>query len=145
MDLRRLPHPIKGCGLTATEFYQSPNWEVIKVTDSKRVPDIIFEEFPNLHLTPYIEMDQIMDYLKEQKKALLIAVDDAELSDQMRIFISLFQIFLRDGYEIALVMAGASKKLRNLMDDETLTFLYRSTRAYLPLQKNNTEIRNLLP
>lgn len=87
--------------------------------------------------------DVIAHMLKQIRKAgkrLLITVDEAVNSENIKIFASAFQIFLREDYPIYLLMTGLYENIYELQNDKALTFLYRAPKLVLePL--NYTAIR----
>lgn len=78
--------------------------------------------------------------LKKEGKRLLITVDEIANSGYVRVFASSFQIFLRQGYPIFLLMTGLYDTIYNLQNEDSLTFLYRAPKLILePL--NYTAVR----
>lgn len=69
--------------------------------------------------------------LKKQHKKVLITVDEASNSREMRIFASSFQIFLRERLPIFLLMTGLYKNIDNLKNADGMTFLERAPRTIL--------------
>jgi hypothetical protein len=67
----------------------------------------------------------------EEKKRLLITIDEAVNSKNMRIFVSAFQILVRQDYPVFLLMTGLLQNITNLQDEKSLTFLYRAPKIQL--------------
>lgn len=85
-------------------------------------------------------IERMLGYLKKANKRLLITIDEVVNSEYIRIFISSFQIFLRQDYPIYLLMTGLYDNIYNLQNEKTLTFLYRAPKILLePL--NYTAVR----
>ena len=74
---------------------------------------------------------QMLEILKKQKKKLVIAIDEVTNNNNVKVFASAFQIFVRQDYEIFLIMTGLYENIFNLQNEKTLTFLYRAPKIYL--------------
>lgn len=74
---------------------------------------------------------RMLEELKKAKKRLLITVDEATNTKNMRIFASAFQIFVRQDYPIFLLMTGLLQNIMNLQNEKNLTFLYRAPKIHL--------------
>lgn len=70
-------------------------------------------------------------YLKRKNIRLLITIDEVTGSQNMRTFAHAFQHFLRDDYEIFLLMTGLHENVSALQNEKTLTFLYRAPKINL--------------
>lgn len=78
--------------------------------------------------------------IQKRHKRLLITIDEVTNCEYIRIFASSFQIFLRQGYPIFLLMTGLYDNIYDLQNEKSLTFLYRAPKMVLgPL--NYTAIR----
>ena len=73
----------------------------------------------------------MLGVLKEEGKRLLITIDEATNSDNIRVFASSFQIFLRQDYPVFLLMTGLYDNLYDLQNEKSLTFLYRAPKIVL--------------
>lgn len=93
---------------------------------------------------PVTDIENVIERMLEQirlsGKRLLITVDEVVQSEYIRIFVSSFQIFLRQDYPVYLLMTGLYENIYNLQNDRSLTFLYRAPKLLLePL--NYTAVR----
>lgn len=78
--------------------------------------------------------------IQKRHKRLLITIDEVTNCEYIRVFASSFQIFLRQGYPIFLLMTGLYDNIYDLQNEKSLTFLYRAPKMVLgPL--NYTAIR----
>lgn len=77
-------------------------------------------------------IERMMEVLRRHKKKVLIAIDEAANSPEMRRFASEFQILLRNDCPVYLLMTGLYENLYNLQNEKTLTFLYRAPKIFLP-------------
>jgi len=68
---------------------------------------------------------------KEKVKLAFLIDEVHNKSEQMREFIIAYQHFVREGYDVQLVMAGLPNAVSDLLNDQVLTFLRRSNRIYL--------------
>ncbi len=71
-------------------------------------------------------MEIILKEVKKKKKKVLVTVDEVSNTEYMREFASSFQIMIREELPIYLIMAGLYKNIRNLENEQNLTFLYRT-------------------
>ena len=69
--------------------------------------------------------------LQKEGKRLLITIDEVTNSEYIRVFVSSFQIFLRQDYPVFLLMTGLYDNLYDLQNDKSLTFLYRAPKIVL--------------
>jgi len=78
-----------------------------------------------------VALTRMIESLKKKGKRLLITIDEAVGSQNMKIFAGSFQIFLRQNLPVFLLMTGLFENIRLLQDEKTLTFLYRAPRIEL--------------
>lgn len=76
-------------------------------------------------------LKKMLDYLKQKGKRVLITIDEADNSEQMKIFVQAYQSLLRLNYPIMLLMTGLYENIFKLQDNESLTFLYRAPKIFL--------------
>ena len=69
--------------------------------------------------------------IDSHKKRVLITIDEAVNSREMRVFASAFQIFLREGLPVFLIMTGLFKDIDRLRNAPGMTFLERAPRTLL--------------
>lgn len=69
--------------------------------------------------------------LKKKGKNLLISIDEATNTQQMRAFAAAFQIFLRQDLPVYLLMTGLYENINSLQNEKSLTFLYRAPKIEL--------------
>ena len=77
-------------------------------------------------------LDVMFEYLKKKKIKVLITVDEVTKQEHMKIFAHSFQSFLRNDYLVCLLMTGLYENFSSLENDESLTFLYRAPKIYMP-------------
>ncbi|MCR4657851.1 MAG: ATP-binding protein [Lachnospiraceae bacterium] len=94
-------------------------------------------------------IDRLFVKLMKKKKRVLITVDEAVHDENMRIFASQFQIFVRQDYPIFLIMTGMFENIYNIQNDPSLTFLLRSPKittgplSILQIIRNYREIYDI--
>lgn len=72
------------------------------------------------------------EYLKRKGLRVLITVDEASNDNHMKVFAHEFQLFLRNGHDVFLIMTGLYQNIVSLSEKEkNLTFLVRAPRVYL--------------
>lgn len=96
------------------------------------------------HAPPITDIEDVLmhmlAHIRKMGKRLLITIDEVTNSENIKIFTSSFQIFLRDDYPIFLLMTGLYENIYELQNDKALTFLYRAPKLILePL--NYTAVR----
>lgn len=74
---------------------------------------------------------KMLDQIRKQGMRLLITIDEVVYSEQMKVFVSAFQIFMRQDYPIFLLMTGLYENIYELQNDKSLTFLYRAPKINL--------------
>lgn len=67
--------------------------------------------------------------LVKKNKKVLITVDEVIHDENMKIFASQFQIFVRQDYPIFLIMTGLYENIYKIQNDPSLTFLLRSPKV----------------
>lgn len=76
-------------------------------------------------------IEDVLEYLKKKGKKLVITIDEVMSSQNMRVFASQFQIFLRKGYPVFLIMTGLYENIYSIQNDAAMTFLLRSPKINL--------------
>ena len=72
------------------------------------------------------------DELEKHGKGVLILVDEVQPNtEQMRSLAATYQHLIGDGKNLAIVMAGLSGSISNVLNDKILTFLNRAQKIYL--------------
>ncbi len=74
---------------------------------------------------------KILEHLSKQGKRVLLTIDEATNSKNLKAFASTFQILVRRNLPVFLLMTGLYENIRNLQNEKTLTFLYRAPRLEL--------------
>lgn len=76
-------------------------------------------------------LEKMLLTIKKSKKKLLITIDEAANTANMRVFAGSFQIFIRKNLPIFLIMTGLYENIDLLQNEKTLTFLYRAPKIEL--------------
>ena len=71
-------------------------------------------------------LEIILKEIKKRGKRLLVTIDEVSNTEYMREFASSFQIMIREELPIFLIMAGLYENIRDLENEDNLTFLYRT-------------------
>lgn len=71
-------------------------------------------------------IEEILLSLSKKGRKVLITIDEAMPSDNMRYFASQFQIFIRKDYPLYLLMTGLYENIYAIQNDPALTFLLRT-------------------
>ena len=85
-------------------------------------------------------LEQMLEKMQDRKMRLLVAIDEVTANNEVKLFASIYQIMLRRGFPISLIMTGLPKNISELQNDKVLTFLLRSTRIDLPML-NDVNVR----
>ncbi len=74
-------------------------------------------------------IEDCLTLLKKNGKRVLITIDEVQNNKDMRIFVSQFQIFLREEYPLFLLMTGLYEQIHAVQNDPALTFLLRTPKV----------------
>ena len=77
-------------------------------------------------------VNAMLQSLARKEKRVLVAIDEVTNTESMRIFVSAFQVFIRQELPIFLLMTGLYENIEDLQDEKNLTFLYRAPKITLP-------------
>lgn len=93
-----------------------------------------------------VALNKMLNQLTKKGKRILVALDEAVSNSNVREFASQFQIFIRKGHNIFLIMTGLYERIYELQNEETLTFLYRAPKfemAPLNMKLISTEYKRI--
>ena len=76
-------------------------------------------------------LSRMLESMKKSGKKLLITIDEVVSTPDLRAFASAFQIFVRQGLPVYLLMAGLYENVQSLQNEKSLTFLYRAPKIEL--------------
>ena len=76
-------------------------------------------------------IEELLTRLKKKNRRVLITVDEVMHDQNMRVFASQFQIFIRQDYPLFLLMTGLYENIYAVQNDPALTFLLRSPKVRL--------------
>lgn len=76
-------------------------------------------------------LQKMLQSLDKKGKKVLIAIDEATNTQQMRTFAAAFQIFIRQDLPLYLLMTGLYENINALQNEKSLTFLYRAPKINL--------------
>ena len=76
-------------------------------------------------------LTKMLESLKRHGKRVLITIDEAVSTPDMRIFANAFQIFIRQDLPVFLLMTGLYENISTLQNEKSLTFLYRAPKIEL--------------
>jgi len=78
-----------------------------------------------------VALAKMLETLKKQGKKVLITIDEAINTKEMRLFASAFQILIRKDLPLYLLMTGLYENINDLQNEKNLTFLYRAPKVEL--------------
>lgn len=85
-----------------------------------------------------IALEKMLAELNKNKKRVLITIDEVVKNEYVKIFVSSFQILIRQKLPVYLLMTGLYENIYNLQNEKSLTFLYRAPKILLePLSLNS--------
>lgn len=90
-----------------------------------------YQRNENLQLNYQTLLEAVLERLKEKHIKLLITIDEVSATKEIREFASVYQIMIRKGYHVTLLMTGLPRNISELQNDNILTFLLRSARIEL--------------
>lgn len=71
-------------------------------------------------------LEKMLHILERQGKKVFIAIDEVSNNKNMKVFAQQYQIFTRHDCPLFLLMTGLYENIKGLLDEKTLTFLYRA-------------------
>lgn len=100
-----------------------------RITEIK-VKDFGFTRQINEHQTSWrFEVTKLVETLNEASTGLLITVDEASVKvEDLKTLVDVFQHFVRERRDVALMIAGLPHNISMLLDDESISFLRRGFR-----------------
>ena len=69
----------------------------------------------------------LCEEIDKQGKGVLLLIDDAEISESMRILAGTYQLLIGDEMNLVLIAAGEPQSINNILFDDSLGFLNRGT------------------
>ena len=78
-----------------------------------------------------VALEKMLTSLQNKGKRILITVDEAVNSKEMRIFASSFQMMIRKDLPLFLLMTGLYENINDIQNEKSLTFLYRAPKIEL--------------
>lgn len=73
----------------------------------------------------------MFEHLKKKNIFVLLTIDEVTNNEYMRVFAHSFQSFIRNDYNVSVIMTGLYNNISNLKNEKSLTFLYRAPKMYL--------------
>ena len=80
---------------------------------------------------PITAIERMLDRIVKDKKKILITIDEAYNSPEMKYFAGTLQMLIRHDYPVFVIMTGLYENINRLQNEENLTFLYRAPKIYL--------------
>ena len=80
----------------------------------------------------YPELLSIMSELHKKNMKVIFIIDEVNSTEEMREFVSTYQLLIREEFDIVLLMAGLPHYVDGILNDKVLTFLRRSYQIFLP-------------
>lgn len=78
-----------------------------------------------------VQLNVILEKLTKEHKKLLVTIDEISANQNVKEFVSQFQIFIRKNYNVFLLMTGLYENIYDLQNEKSLTFLYRAPKIEL--------------
>lgn len=89
-----------------------------------------------------VALSKMLAVIQKQGKKVLITIDEAVNTKDMRVFISAFQIFIRNDLPLFLLMTGLYENISDLQNEKSLTFLYRAPKIEMKPLDNKKMAEN---
>lgn len=121
-----------------------------KLYDQKELKDLFIKAKIDLSVlgigvsiekaNPFFDIENaiqaMLEVIKKRKLRVLVSIDEVTSNEEMKVFASAFQIFVRNEYPVFLLMTGLFENIDALQNEKNLTFLYRAPKIKLqPLDK----------
>ncbi len=78
-----------------------------------------------------VALSKMLHTIKKHNKKLLITIDEVTNNRYVKEFAAAYQILIRQDLPVYLLMTGLFENVRNLQNEDSLTFLYRAPRIEL--------------
>ena len=78
-----------------------------------------------------IALEEILKNLGKHGKRVLVTIDEVTNNQNIKVFTSSFQIFIRKKLPLYLIMTGLYENIDDLQNEKSLTFLYRAPKLTL--------------
>ena len=89
-------------------------------------------------------IEALLDRIEQHESGLAITVDEARVeAEEMVQLASIYQLLIREGHRVALIMAGLPMAVTDLIDDERVTFLRRARQRHIG-RIEDAEVREAL-
>lgn len=88
--------------------------------------DLSYEQKGQTIQKPHVVIETILEKLKHENIKLLVTIDEAQSTPEMREFATIYQLMRRNNFFITLIMTGLPDKVSELQNEDVLTFLLRS-------------------
>ena len=85
-----------------------------------------------------ILLEKMLKKLAEKEIVVLAVIDEVKASNELRNFISIYQILLQQNLPVRLLLAGLPQNISELQNDNQLTFLLRAPRITLEALDSST-------
>lgn len=76
-------------------------------------------------------LNAILEKITKDNKRILITIDEVTVNQNIKEFVSQFQIFIRKNFNVFLLMTGLYENIYDLQNEKSLTFLYRAPKIEL--------------
>ena len=76
-------------------------------------------------------LNAILEKITKENKRVLVTIDEVTANQNIKEFVSQFQIFIRKNYNVFLLMTGLYENIYDLQNEKSLTFLYRAPKIEL--------------
>lgn len=76
-------------------------------------------------------LNAIFEKVTKENKRVLVTIDEVTANQNVKEFVSQFQIFIRKNYNVFLLMTGLYENIYDLQNEKSLTFLYRAPKIEL--------------
>ncbi|MBQ9043683.1 MAG: AAA family ATPase [Eggerthellaceae bacterium] len=117
---------------SASEIAPSDSGRHITGIDLAQIIGIQWETDKPYEANWRTRMNALFAELASHDVGLLVTVDEVKASiDEMLQLVSTYQLFVREGKKVALVMAGLPKHVSSLVSNQDVSFLRRSRQHYL--------------
>ena len=118
----------------ATSLYQKANLKHLFIKKEfnfsfKGLGFSLSGDFPIVSTSAFI--DKMLEHLKKRQINILLTIDEVNNNQFMKIFAHSFQHYLREDFNVSLVMTGLYEQVSSLENEDGITFLYRAPKMFL--------------
>lgn len=126
----------------ANDLRKDENWLVVDLNPERDLLNALAEELSsNKDMIAFskdkdvkditVLLNVVLEKITKENRRVLVTIDEVTANQNVKEFVSQFQIFIRKNYNVFLLMTGLYENIYDLQNEKSLTFLYRAPKIEL--------------